>query len=187
MDVKTAIETRRSIRKFENIPVEREKISQCLEAARLAPSACNAQPWHYSVIDDPQVKADFCKEAFDGIYKMSAWAANAPVIVAVVSDRGNFTSRMGNWFRKTEFYLVDQGISGEHFVLRAWELGLGTCWMGWFDAKKAAKFFNLPSSKKLEHLFIVGYPSPQALKDAPHGRRRLEEIVSYNEYKEKAF
>ena len=183
MDVKTAIETRHSIRKFENKPVEREKITECLEAARLAPSACNSQPWHYIVIDDPQIKEQFCKEAFSGIYKMSAWAANAPVLVAVVSDRGNFISRIGNWFRSTEFFLVDQGISGEHFVLRAWELGLGTCWMGWLDSTKAAKFFKLPAGKKIEHLFAVGYPAPDALVDAPHGRRKLEEIASFNTYK----
>ena len=62
MDVRTAIETRHSVRKFADKPVEREKINACLEAARLAPSACNSQPWHYIVIDDPQVKANFCKE-----------------------------------------------------------------------------------------------------------------------------
>ena len=127
MDVKTAIETRHSIRKFSTRPVEREKINECLEAARLAPSACNSQPWHYIVVDDAQVKENFCKEIFSGIYGITSWAAKAPMLVAVVSDKGNFTSRLGNFFRRTEFYLVDQGISGEHFVLRAWELGLGTC------------------------------------------------------------
>ena len=183
MDVKTAIETRRSVRKFADKPVEREKIMQCLEAARLAPSACNSQPWHYIVLDDPQIKNAFCDEVFSGVYKMSAWAAKAPVIVAVVSDRGNFVSRIGNWFRSTEFFLVDQGISGEHFVLRAWELGLGTCWMGWLDSTKAAKFLKLPAGKKVEHIFAVGYPAEGALSSAPHGRKRLEDIVSYNGYK----
>ena len=155
---------------------------QCLQAARLAPSACNAQPWHYIVIDDPQVKADFCKEAFSGVYNMSAWAAKAPVLVAVVSDRGNFTSRIGNFFRRTEFYLVDQGISGEHFVLRAWELGLGTCWIGWLNSNKAEKFFNLPKGKKIEHLFAVGYPADTVSSAAAHGRKKLEEIVSFNRF-----
>lgn len=183
MDVKTAIETRYSVRRFAQKPVEREKINECLEAARLAPSACNSQPWHYIVIDDPQVKEKFCQEAFSGVYNMSAWAANAPVLVAVVSDRGNFTARIGNFFRRTEFYLVDQGISGEHFVLRAWELGLGTCWIGWLNSNKAEKFFNLPKGKKIEHLFAVGYPADEATPSRLHGRKKLEEIVSYNEYK----
>ena len=183
MDVKIAIETRHSVRKFADKPVEREKLNECLEAARLAPSACNSQPWHYIVIDDPQVKDAFCKEAFSGVYNMTAWAAKAPVIVAVVSDRGNFTSRLGTFFRRTEFYLVDQGISGEHFVLRAWEQGLGTCWIGWFSSDKAEIFFNLPKGKKIDYLLAVGYPDPNTTFSTMHGRKRLEEIVSYNQYK----
>ena len=185
MDVKTAIETRRSVRKFADKPVEREKITQCLEAARLAPSACNSQPWHYIVLDDPKVKEAFCEQAFSGVYKMSAWATKAPVIVAVVSDRGNFVSRIGNWFRNTEFFLVDQGISGEHFVLRAHDLGLGTCWIGWLNSNKAAQFFHLPKGKKIEHLLAVGYPAPEAAQANMRPRKPFEEIVSYNEYKEK--
>lgn len=183
MDVKTAIETRHSVRKFSDKPVTREIINECLEAARLAPSACNSQPWHYIVLDDPNVKLDFCKAAFSGVYKMSGWAEKAPVLVAVVSDRGNFVSRIGNFFRSTEFFLVDQGISGEHFVLRAWELGLGTCWIGWLDSAKAAKFFKLPAGKKIEHLFAVGYPAEGEKPSMLHGRKKLEEIVSYNTFK----
>lgn len=183
MDVKTAIQTRHSVRKFSDKPVEREKLKECLEAARLAPSACNSQPWHYLVIDDPQIKDAFCKEAFSGVYNMTAWAAKAPVLVAIVSDRGNLTSRLGTFFRRTEFYLIDQGISGEHFVLRAWELGLGTCWIGWFSSDKAEIFFNLPKGKKIDYLLAVGYPAQESQTETPHGRKKLEEMVSFNCYK----
>ena len=98
MELEQAILTRRSVRKYQDKPVEREKINACLEAARLAPSACNSQPWHYIVIDDPQVKAAFCQEAFSGVYAMSKWAEKAPVLIAAVSDKGSFTSRIGNYF-----------------------------------------------------------------------------------------
>lgn len=183
MDVKIAVETRHSIRRFKTQPVERTKINECLEAARVAPSACNSQPWHYIVIDDPTVKEAFCNEIFSGIYGITSWAAKAPVLIAVVSDRGNFVSRLGNFFRRTELYLVDQGISGEHFVLRAWELGLGTCWIGWFNSDKAEKFFKLPKGHKIEHLFALGYPDENPQKAGIHGRKKLEEITSYNRYK----
>ena len=182
MELEQAIQTRRSIRKFSDKPVERKKIEACLEAARLAPSACNSQSWHYIVIDDPKIKEKFCAEVFGGIYKLSQWAAAAPVIVAEVSNRGNFISRIGNHFRRTEFYLVDQGISGEHFVLRAQDLGLGTCWIGWFNADLADKFFKLPKGRRIEHLFAVGYPAEDAENTKPHLRKPLEEIVSYNKF-----
>ena len=174
-----AIVTRRSVRKFEQKPVEREKINACLEAARLAPSACNSQPWHFIVIDEPKIKEAFCKEAFSGAYALSKWAAAAPVLIAAVSDKGNFVSRVGSFLRRTEFYLVDHGIACEHLVLRAWDQGLGSCWIGWLDAAKAGKFFKLPKSKKIEHLIALGYPaeSPEA-----RPRRKPEEIISYNAY-----
>ena len=73
------VEGRRSIRRFSPQPLERESLQLCLEAARLAPSAENAQPWRFLVIDDPQVKKRFSDEAFSGIYKVSAFAASAPV------------------------------------------------------------------------------------------------------------
>ena len=75
------IKARRSIRKYQEKPVEREKINDCLEAARLAPSACNSQPWHFIVIDDPKVKEAFCKEAFSGVYNMTKFAEKAPVLL----------------------------------------------------------------------------------------------------------
>ena len=180
MELMQTILTRRSVRKFEQKPVEREKINSCLEAARLAPSACNSQPWEFIVIDDPETKAAFCKEAFGGAYALSKWVQSAPVLIAAVSDKGNFISKMGSFFRRTEFYLVDQGIACEHLVLRAWDQGLGSCWIGWLDSNKAAQFFKLPSGKKIEHLIALGYPaeSPQ-----PRPRKKLEEMVSYNEYK----
>lgn len=180
MELEKVILDRRSVRKYADKPVEREKIDACLQAALLAPSACNSQPWHYIVIDDPKIKEAFCKEAFTGVYAMSKWVEKAPVLVAVVSDRGNFVSRIGNFFRRTEFYLVDQGISGEHFVLRAHDLGLGTCWIGWLNSDKAEKFFKLPKGKKIEHLISVGYP---AETPAPRPRKDFAESVSYNKYK----
>ncbi|MBR4591995.1 MAG: nitroreductase family protein [Elusimicrobiaceae bacterium] len=180
MELLHVINTRRSIRKYQAKPVEREKINQCIEAARLAPSACNSQPWHFIVIDDPQVKQAFCKEAFSGVYGMSKWAASAPVLIAAVSDKGNFVSRVGNFVRRTEFYLVDHGIACEHFILRAWDLGLGTCWIGWLNSDKAGKFFNLSANQRIEHLIAVGYP---AETPAARPREKLEEIVSYNKYK----
>ena len=183
MELKQVIETRRSVRKFADRPVEREKINACLDAARLAPSACNSQPWHYIVIDDPQVKEKFSAQVFGGAYRISQWAAKAPVLVAVVSDGGNFMSRLGGFFRRTEFYLVDQGISGEHFVLRAWDLGLGTCWIGWLNTVKAAQFFNLPKGKKIEHLIALGYPEKTPPDAAVHPRAALEEMSSFNRYK----
>ena len=168
---------RRSIRKYKTSPVEREKLDLCLEAARLAPSACNAQPYKFIVIDEPALKEKFCAAAFSGVYSACKFAAAAPALVAVVGDTGKFTAWMGNQVQGTDFRLVDIGIAAEHFALAAAEQGLGTCWLGWFGAKAGGKALGLASGKKIEILLSVGYP---AEAPAPRPRKKTEEFCSYN-------
>lgn len=170
---------RRSIRKFLDKPVEREKLLQCLEAARLAPSACNAQPWKFIAVDDPAAKKRLADAAFSGVYSVNSHASKAPVLIAVVSQRGKITAWLGNQIQDTNFRLVDMGIACEHFILQAWELGIGTCWLGWFDAKKAASVLGVPGSMKVEMLISAGYP---AEAPAARPRKKLEEISSFNAY-----
>ena len=81
------IKRRKSIRDFLDRPVEREKIMTCLEAARLAPSACNSQPWRFIVVDDMQLKNKLCQATFSGIYSINSFCKKKPVIVVVISDR----------------------------------------------------------------------------------------------------
>ncbi|MDD2773915.1 MAG: nitroreductase family protein [Elusimicrobiales bacterium] len=170
---------RRSIRKYLDRPVEPEKLDRCLEAARLAPSACNSQPCRYVAVTDPELKRKFCEAAFSGLYSATRFAAAAPVIVAVVADKGNLTVRVGNLVRGTSFYLVDTGISCAHFALAAQDEGLGTCIIGWFDAKKAGKILGVPFGKRVELLISLGYP---AENPTPRPRKTFAEACSRNRY-----
>ena len=180
MNLSDIIKKRRSIRQYAPQPVEREKIEQCLEAARLAPSACNTQPWKFLVIDDEAVKEKFAAEAFSGIYSKTMFVAKAPAIVAIVSDP-DWLPRAGGTIRKLDFHLIDVGIAAEHFVLKATELGLGTCWIGWFDGTKAKKALGITGSKKIEILLSLGYPAEDATV-RPLKRKSLEEISMYNSW-----
>jgi len=168
---------RRSIRRYRPDPVAREKLDLCLEAARLAPSACNAQPCRFVVLDDPALKEKFCSAVFTGVYSATRFAAAAPVMVAVISDTGKFSAWLGNQIQDTNFRLVDIGIAAEHFVLAAAEQGLGTCWIGWFNSKAAAKALGLGAGKKVEVLISVGYPDESP---SPRPRKTKEEYSSYN-------
>ena len=118
------IKHRTSVRDFMDKPVEREKIMMCLEAARLAPSACNSQPWKFIVVDDRQLKNTLCDSAFSGIYSINTFCEMAPVIVVVISEKSKFIARIGGVFRGTKYYLIDIGIAVEHFVLEAEDLEL---------------------------------------------------------------
>lgn len=174
--------SRRSIRRYLDKPVEREKILACIEAARRAPSANNVQPWRFLIIDDPELKAKFAKEAFSGIYFISKFAEKAPVIIIILARLDIIANRLGRQIQDIQFYLIDIGIAGEHIVLQAEELGLGTCWIAWFNARKTRKFFNIPRKYKIVSLMAMGYyeRKPSAEKK----RKKLEEIAWFNKLEE---
>ena len=171
------VKNRYSCRKFLDKAVEKERIDLCLEAARLAPSACNSQPWKFLVLTDPVLKEKACSAAFTGQYSASNFAKKAPVLVLVLSEKGNFSSRVGNFVRDTRFYLIDIGVAVEHFILKAAEQGLGTCWMGWFSEPALKKALGLPKSVKIEVIVPVGY-ADQPLREKI--RKSTTEISSYN-------
>ena len=133
MNFMDLVKARYSCRNFSGKPVEKEKLDLCLEAARLAPSACNSQPWKFLIIDEPVLKDKVCAAAFSGQYASNSFGSKAPVIVLVISEKGTFMARVGGLVRDTKYYLIDIGIAAEHFMLQASELGLGACWMGWFN------------------------------------------------------
>ncbi len=178
MSVKNIIAQRRSIRRYQNKPVEREKILACLEAARLAPSADNVQPWRFLVIDDPELKEKFAKEIFSGIYSVSKFAARAPVLIVILARLDIIANRIGKQIQNIHFYLIDTGIAGEHIVLQAEELGLGTCWIGWFNSRKARKVLNIPRKYKIVSLISMGYYGQKPSRQQK--RKTLEDIAWFN-------
>ena len=175
------LKQRKSVRDFIDKPVEREKVMVCLEAARIAPSACNSQPWKFIVVNDTQLKSKLCSAAFSGIYLSNSFCKKAPVIVVVVSEKSKFLARIGGMFRGTEYHLIDMGIACEHFVLQAADLGLGTCWIGWFDEGAVKAILNVPQQKKIDILIALGYYDP-AKVSSEHIREPIDKIASFNSY-----
>ena len=170
---------RRSIRRFLPAPVEPEKVRACLEAARISPSAHNVQPWRFIVVDDPGLKDRLTEAAFSGIYSASKFAANAPVLLVILARPGKALARLGSRIQGVPYYLLDIGIAGEHVVLQAEELGLATCWMGWFDYRKVRKVLKIPRSFKLVAMMPVGYAEKRPQREPP--RKTYEDIVSFNQ------
>jgi len=169
---------RRSIRRFLESPIPREKILLCLEAARWAPSAENVQPWRFLVIDDPEVKQRFAEKVFSGIYFPSRFAQHAPVLILVMARLDILANRVGKQIQGVAYHLLDIGMAGEHLVLQAEELGLSTCWIGWFNLKKARKFFSIPRKYKIISLIALGYAAKRPPR-APR-KKKLSEIVWFN-------
>lgn len=178
MTFQQLVKNRRSIRRYLERPVEREKILACIEAARLAPSADNVQPWRFLIIDDPELKAKFAQEVFSGIYFISKFAAKAPVLIMILARLDIIANRIGKQIQNIHFYLIDIGIAGEHIVLQAEELGLGSCWVGWFNIRKARKFLKIPRKYKIVSLMAMGYYEKRPTREKK--RKELEEIAWFN-------
>lgn len=178
MNFSELVKKRQSIRKYSDRKVDRTLIDKCLEAARLAPSARNSQPWSYIVIDDPSTIQKISASAFSGIYKSTRFAGRAPVLIVVITEKADYITRMGNHFRNTKYSLIDIGIAGEHLVLQAEELGLGTCWLGWFSARGVRKALDLPKSTRIDVLISLGYPLDPAYRKERR-RHSLNKIRRY--------
>ncbi len=161
-------------------PVPRELVDKCLEAARLAPSACNRQPWRFVVVDEPkQCKTicDTCRMA--GV--PHPWWDDVPIFIALCVDREFFTHKFAASISGLPYWALDVGIAGEHFVLAADALGLASCWVGWFNEKKLKKALNIPRSIKVLSLITLGYaagPRPEK----PRPRKDHSEITHYNRW-----
>ncbi|MBN1186914.1 MAG: nitroreductase family protein [Bacteroidales bacterium] len=174
------VSTRQSDRGYLDKPVEKEKLMRCIEAARLAPSACNAQPWKFIIIDDVEKKNTLADLAASKLLSMNHFTKQAPIHVVIVQEKANFTSNAGQLIKNKDYPLIDIGIAAEHFCLQAKTEGLGTCILGWFNEKKVKELLHIPRSKRAELIITVGYPSSEEIR--PKKRKEVDEMCVFNDY-----
>ena len=171
MEVLTAIQSRRSIRQYSSKPVEDEKISKILEAARLSPSASNMQSWKFIVVHDSGKRKKLTEAAHSQMF-----VGQAPVILVACGTDPESKMTCGQ-----PKHSVDLSIATAYMILEAHELGLGTCWLGKFDEKTVKEILGIPDSVRVVAMTPLGYPdeSPEAKP-----RKTMDEIVCYDTYTE---
>jgi len=166
MDFQKVVAERRSIRAYKDTPVSEEKLKRVLEAARLAPSAANRQPWKLYVVRDEATKRKL------GESYRNAWFYEAPVIIVIttVPDR--------SWKRSDgkNYADVDAAIAFEHLVLAAHAEGLGTCWIGAFNPPVVSSVLGLPPGEEPLAMTPLGEPAKAA---NPTPRKPLEDLVKF--------
>jgi nitroreductase len=172
---------RRSVRRYAAAPVEAGKVELCVEAARLAPSASNGQPWRFVVVDEPSLKASAAKACFGPGATFNRFAAQAPILVALVVEPSTSLNRIGAAVKRRDYPLIDIGIAAEHFCLQAAELGLGTCMIGWFDERMIKRLLGVPAARRLGLVISLGYPE-EAGEARPKVRKGIEAITGRNRY-----
>lgn len=171
---------RQSDRGYCDEPVDREKIDYCIEAARLAPSACNSQPWRFIVVDDSDLKDRLAKATFGKLVSINHFSVQAPVLVAIVAEKPTKISRLAGVVKNRRYDLMDIGIAAEHFCLAAAEQGLGTCMLGWFDERAVKKMLSVPRGKRVELIITLGYPSAKETRTKK--RKTIDEMRGFNRY-----
>jgi len=176
------IAKRQSDRAYSNTPIEKEKIERILEAARLSPSACNAQPWRFIVVNDPILKNKLADTTSNKILGLNHFTKQAPTHIVIVMENANFTSNFGSLVKRKHFPLIDIGIAAEHICLAATNEGLGSCMIGWFNESAVKKLLNIPNNKRPILIITLGYSQNSETRDKK--RKDLKNIVSYNNYYE---
>ncbi len=156
-------------------------MDRCLEAARLAPSANNGQPWEFVVAADQTVRKKLVKAARFGLLKENPFAAEAPVMVAVIETPGHRPTRWGGYLLGRNFPLMDLGMAVENFCLQAAAEGLGTCILGLFVAGEVRRALKLPLSRRPRLLITVGWPAVEEVRIKK--RRLIGEMSRYIEGK----
>ena len=185
MELMEAIEARRSVRAYLDRPVEREKLDLLAEALRLAPSACNSQPWKIVFVTEPGLRARVAAATCTPPIPLNKFAASAPALAVLVVERPKASAQAGALVTGRKYPLIDLGIAAEHLCLRATDLGLGSCMLGWFDARRIKRLLGIPAARAVGLVVTLGYPAEgqgQRPEPRPKVRKALDGIRSWERY-----
>lgn len=166
MDIYEAIRTRTSVRGYRPDPIEPDTLRRVLDAARLAPSGKNGQPWTFIVVADPSMRARLVEAC-----KGQAFVGEAPVVVVACGREELAYQKMGGYWNSLP---VDIGIAFDHLMLAAAAEGLGTCWIGAFIEERVRELLAIPAGIKIVALTPIGYPSGERVV---RRRKALEDIL----------
>mgnify|MGYP001272956677 CR=1 FL=1 len=170
MDIKEVVKKRYACRSYKNIPVPEDKIKSILEAARLAPSASNRQPYKFIIVKDKNTREKLAEAAAG-----QNFIASAPIIIVGVSLEPEKVMSSD-----VPTYAVDLAIAMEHIALQATAEGLGTCWIGAFSQQEVKDLLEIPEQYKVVALMPLGYPADYPKQKI---RKDLKELVSYEKFK----
>lgn len=181
MNFSELLRLRQSVRRYQDRPVEEEKIGQLIEAVRLSPSASNSQPWRLLIVNEPSLKEAVARATFSTLVSFNKFVPQAPVIAVFTIQRPKLITQIGGRLKDRDFPLIDIGIAAENFCLQAAELGLGTCMLGWFDEEAIQALLHIPKKTRIGLLITVGYAA-DGYPIRKKTRKERSEMCSFNGY-----
>ena len=176
-EMKEVFTNRQSCRSYSSKPVEREILDEIASMARLAPSACNSQPWKLVCVNGSKAR-EFaeCVTELGG----NKFANDCPAFFVIIEGKASLSERVGARFTQSAFVQNDIGIFATHICFAAYSFGLGTCILGWRSEEKIRKLLELDKNTRVPLAVAVGYPDEKdVLREKK--RKRLEDIYTYIE------
>jgi len=175
------VKIRQSTRRFSDKAIPKELMNKCIEAARLAPSASNSQPWKFIVVDDKELKQKIAKCTYEGVGFFNKFTAQAAAMVVIAIEKQKLLTQLGKLIKKVNWEYIDIGIAAQHFCLQADALGIGSCMIGWYNEEGIKSLLSMPSDVKVGLVIAVGYPV-EGYRIRNKSRKKIEEMLSYNKY-----
>lgn len=166
---------RQSCRDFADKPVEHDKLVQCVEAARLTPSGCNAQPWSFVVVEDQTIVPEVAKCAQQ--LGANAFLSGARAFIIVFEEHAVLMPQIRKLVDSQYFAKGDLGAAVLTICLQAEDIGLGTCILGLYDREKLCGLLDIPREKRFGGLIALGYPASEKVRGKT--RKPLDELVRY--------
>ena len=181
MDFEALQAARESCRVYSDRPVPRETLAHLVDVARLAPSGCNAQPWRFIIIDEPEARAKLIEALDDDGLTGCPWGDRVPNFILICEEKARLKPGVGERYGSQYFSQMDIGMAAMGLCYAATALGLGTCMIGVMSQEKMHRAFHIPEDRTARLAIAVGYPAqdvPAQRKD----RKPLEEILGYNQW-----
>lgn len=157
--------------------IEREVLERIVEAARLAPSACNGQPWHFTVITDEELLPQVGHATSS--LGMNKFVKDAAALVLITHEGTNLSSKLGSGIKDKDFSIMDIGIASAYLTLAAEDEGVGSCILGWFDEAKIKELVGIPRKRRLMLIVALGYAAKPKRNKV---RKEWNKVVSFEKY-----
>jgi nitroreductase len=171
--------SRQSNRHYKDKPVEKDKLDRIIEAARMSPSASNAQPWKFIIVDDQSLIEEIARAATVNLIGLNNFIRQAPVVIVIVRQFPNFSAKLGGITMNRDYSHIDMGIAASSICNQAHAEGLGSCIIGWYIERRIRKILSIPGGRRIELMITIGYSDEQFREKR---RKPYNTTVSFNKY-----
>ncbi len=182
MNFETLQAARESCRVYSDKPVSRETLTHLVDVAHNCPSGCNAQPWRFIIVDEPEAHAKLVDAFDDDGLTGCPWGSKVPAFIVICEDKATLMPGVGERYGSQHFAQMDIGMAAMALCYEATSIGLGTCMIGTMSQSKLHAAFGIPEDVTIRLIITVGYPAQEGVPPRRKDRKNLTEIVSYNHW-----